>query len=221
MPQQDFLLWVIFYGFLIILLPIAVGAFRIRHLDMGGYTVFLLCIVSFLFETGGTILWLTKTSNLWLGHLYTIIEFVMLANVYRYALRGFIKPVIIPAIMVLFTLLAIINTLFLQGFKYNNSNIKIIEATLLITFALIFFYKLVRQLVVARLEKHPMFWVNCAVLIYFSSNMFIFLYSNYLLLYSKSLGIRIWFIHSLFFILFYIFLAVSLWIVPRNSNSHG
>lgn len=222
MPAQyTTIQWVIFYAFLSALFPICVGLFRLKRMEKSLYSIFWLCVVTFLLESVGTILWLTKTSNLWLGHIHTIVEFTLLANAFRVALRGFIKPYIIPAIITLFTLLAISNTLFLQGFKFNNSNIKIIEAILLIAFALVFFYKIERDLIVIRLEKHSMFWVSCAVLVYFSSSIFIFLYSNYLLLYSQELGIQLWFIHALFFILFNIMLAVSLWIIPRSLNLHG
>ena len=113
------------------------------------------------------------------------------------------------------------NDIFLGTFRTNNSNIKIVESGLLITFALLFLLRLAREMQVKRLERHAMFWVNCAVLIYFSSTLFIFTYSNYLLLYSKELGIRIWFIHAIFFILFHLTLSISLWIAPRNSNLPG
>ncbi len=216
-PQQ----WAILDAFLVTLIPIAIGFFRYNQLSIALRSVFWFCVTGFCLDAIGRVFWVLSIPNLFLGHLSTIVEFVFFANVYRFALRGFVKPALIPAIIGLFTLLAIINTIFLQSFKFNNSNIKIIEAVLLIAFALVFFYKLVHELVVSRLEKYPMFWVNCAVIIYFSSNLFVFIYSNYLLLYSKQLGIQIWFIHSLFFILFHIILAFSLWIVPRNPNSHG
>lgn len=216
-PQQ----WVILGAFLVILIPIAVGFSRYKKLSVIQQRILLFCVIAFCLDGIGRIFWIFSIPNLFLGHLSTIAEFLLLANVYRFALWGFIKPKVISTIMILFTALAVINTLFLQGFKFNNSNIKIIESAVLIILTLIFFYKLAREMMVKRLEEYPMFWINSAVLIYFSSSLFVFLYSNFLLLYSKQLGIQIWFIHALFFILFYIILAFSLWIVPPNSNSHG
>lgn len=213
--------WVILGAFLATLMPITIGIIKYRALSLELRSIFWFCVMVFIMDGIGRILWLSSISNLFLGHIHTIAEFLLLANAYRIALRGFVKPLLIPAIMVLFTLLAVCNTLFLQGFKFNNSNIKIIESVLLIAFTLVFFYKLGRDLIVARLEKYPMFWVNCAVLVYFSSSLFIFLYSNYILLYSKQLGIRAWFVHALFFILFNAILSLSLWIVPKNSSLRG
>lgn len=213
--------WVIFYAFLSTLLPISIGLIRYSKLVQGMLSIFWFCVATLVLESIGTVLWIAKTPNLWIGHIYTIVEFSLLANAYRIALKGFIKPILIPSMILLFTILAVSNTLFLQSFKYNNSNIKIIEAVLLIGLALLLFYKLARELKISRLEKYPMFWVSCAVIIYFSSNIFVFMYSNYLLQYSKLLGMRIWFIHALFFVLFHIMLALSLWSSPPNRNLHG
>jgi hypothetical protein len=167
------------------------------------------------------VFWWYSIPNLFLGHVSTVSELLFLAAIYRISLKGFVRPWLISSCMVVFTAMAIVNSLFLQGFEFNNSNIKIIESGLVLTFVLLFFLKLAREMQVKRLERYTMFWVSCAVLIYFSSTLFIFIYSNYVLLYSQELGIYIWFIHAIFLILFHLALCVSLWIVPRNSNLPG
>lgn len=221
LPTLSPLQWTILAAFLATLIPIVAGLFKYRYLSLELRSIFWFCCAVFLMDGMGRIFWLSSIPNLFLGHIHTIIEFLLLANAYRIALRSFVRPRVIPVIMVLFTLLAVSNSLFLQDFKFNNSNIKISESIILIAFSLIFFYKISRELVIARLEKYPMFWVSCAVLVYFSSSLFIFTYSNYLLFYSKQLGIQVWFIHALFFIVFNTILALALWNAPRNSNLHG
>lgn len=213
--------WVILGAFLTTLLPIAAGFRSYRYLSRELRLLFWFCVSSFLLDAVSRIFWILSLPNLFIGHVSTLSEFLFLAGIYRIALRGFIARWIVPVIMIGFSALAVINTLFLQSYKFNNSNIKILESFLLIIFSLLFLVKLIHEMKVIRLEKYPMFWVNCAVLIFYSSTLFIFIYSNYLLLYSKELAIHIWFIHAVFFILFYIVLFLSLWITPRSSNLPG
>jgi len=211
----------IFYVFLIPLLPLTIGLIHYRRLGPTEQYVLKLCAFGFVLDCIGTALWLTKTPNLWVGHIHTLVEFALLAGVYHHALKGVVHKNTIPIVLLVFTLLTFANSIFLQNFEQFNSYIKIVEALLLIAFSLRFFYKLGNELIVDKLERYPMFWINTAVLIYFCSNLFVFLYSNYILLYSQELGIRIWFIHALFFVLFNCLLAVGLWINPKNSNLHG
>lgn len=213
--------WVILGAFLTTLLPIAAGWRRYKTLSPALRSILWFCCIGFVLDGISRALWLMKTQNLVLGHLNTIVEFLLLANAYRLAFDGFIPQRRISFTMGVFLGLALANTLFLQSVEQNNTYIKIVEALVLIGFSLAYFYKLAKEMKVLHLERHPFFWVNTAVLIYFSSNLFVFIYSNYLLLYSQQLGIRIWFIHALFFILFNTILTLALWTTPKNSSSLG
>ncbi len=213
--------WVILGAFFTTLLPVAAGIRNYRSLTPELKLLFWFCVSSFLLDGVSRIYWLYKIPNLFLGHVSTLAEFLFLASIYRIILKSFLPRWLMPLLIAVFTVLAIVNTVFLQSFQYNNSNIKIIESLLLITFALLFLLRLTREMKVRRLERYSLFWVNCAILLFFSSTLFIFIYSNYILLYSRELGIRIWFIHAIFFILFQIILSISLWIGPRNSNLPG
>ena len=206
----------IFYAFLILLLPCSIGLVRYSRLGASERYVLQLCGIGFVLDCVGTVLWLSKTPNLWVGHVHTIIEFALLAGVYLHAFDGFVRKRIIRITLISFVALNLLSNLFLQDFEQFNSYVKIVEAIVLIVFSLLYFYKLASELKVSKLERHPMFWINAAVLIYFGSNLFVFLYSNYILFYSQELGIRIWFIHALFFVLHNCLLAIGLWTVPKN-----
>ncbi len=212
---------VILYSIVSTLLPLFFGALRFRSLPKEMKKIYGLSLTSFFFDLIGTAFWLLKTSNLWIGHIQTLVEFLMLSSAFRIALSGIWLQKQMKYIVALFVSAGILNTVFLQDVHQYNTYIKILEATLLIGFSLAYFYKLAKEMKVEHLEREPFFWVNTGVLIYFSSNLFVFTYSNYLLLYSQKLGIRIWFIHALFFIFFNCILAFALWIVPKNSSLRG
>lgn len=208
-------------AFLAASLPIAAGLLRFTRLSNAQRSILAYCVVAFVLDAFASGLWWFSIPNLFIGHINTIVEFLLLANAYRitFARRG---PV--PWMhwcMVLFTLVAIANSIVLQDVHQFNTYIKILESGLLIAFSLRYFQQLARDLKVHHLESHPFFWINTAILVYFSSNLFVFLYSNYLLYYSQTLGIQIWLVHALFLILFYAILSIGLWIAPKSSTSHG
>lgn len=194
---------------------------RWRERTTGLNNIILYVALTFALECIGTILWLNKTSNLWLGHVHSLLEFLLLANLYRLLLKNFVPKWFIPLLMLLFSVFSGINTFYFQDLAEFNSYVKMTEAGLLMLLALLFFYKLLRELSVARLELYPFFWINSGVLLYFASNFFVFLYSNYTLMYSQQTGIFIWFIHALFFILFNLFMMIGIWVAPRNRNLPG
>ena len=210
--------WVILGSFLSILLPLLAGWIRYRYLSPGLQNIFWFCVFAFLLDACARILWLLSIPNLFFGHISTLVEFLFLANAFRLTFGNFISSKLMYGVMVAFSILAIANSLFIQDFEHNNSYIKILEAAILILLSMAYYYKLVREMKVFHLERHPFFWINTAILIYFSSSLFVFIYSNYLLFYSHQTGIRIWFIHALFFILFNYILSIGLWIAPKNSN---
>ena len=216
-PQQ----WVILAACLATLVPIGIGWYRYRVLQPALRSIFWLCVISFFLDGAARVFWVLKMPNLWLGHLNTLIEFLLIANAYRLVLNGNPSLGFMRWLMIGFTVLAVGNSMILQDLYQFNTYIKVVEAILLISLSLSFFYQLLKQLTVHRLERLPFFWINSAVLLYFSSSLFVFIYSNYILFYSYELGITIWFIHALFFILFNLILALGLWISPKNSNSPG
>lgn len=202
---------VIFATFLVNLLPLSVGAFRFKKLSYQQKNMLLLVVIWFVLDGIGRILWINATSNLFLGHAHTLLEFLLLTRVFYLSLGSFAPRRFFPIVGLSFTLLAVANTIFVQALDLNNSYIKLLESLLLISFSLMYFFKVGKEMKISRPENEPMFWISTAVLIYFSGSIFIFLNANFILLYSEDLGIRIWFIHAVFFILFSILITISFW----------
>lgn len=202
---------VIFATFLVNLLPLSVGGFRFKRLSHQQKNMLLLVALWFVLDGIGRFLWINAISNLFLGHLHTLLEFLLLTRVFYLSLKDFINPKIFLFIAISFSILAVVNTIFVQALDLNNSYIKLLESLLLISFSLLYFYRVGKEMKVSRPENEPMFWISTAVLIYFSGSIFIFLNANFILLYSEDLGVRIWFIHAVFFILFSILITISFW----------
>jgi len=180
-------------------------------------SILVWAICSFMLDGLSSFLWLQSKSNLFLGHLHTVVEFALLLNAYRlYFSKPGSKQWAWWLVVGVFALMAFANVLFLQDLWMYNTYIKIIESLVFISLALWYYFQLAREMKVARLEREPMFWLSTAIIIYFSGSFFIHTYSNYMLFYSLNLGVRIWFIHAIFFILFNMLVSMAYWTNPKK-----
>lgn len=196
---------------------IIIGISKYKTLALSLRYVFYLALLALVAGTISIVLWFQSTNNLFVGHIGTVLEFLLIARIYQIELKDFLPKRFFYIIMAVFTVFCIFNTSFLQPYNTNNSYAKTIESILLIGLSIAYFFKLLRDAKVERLEKEPMFWINCAVLMYFSVDIFIFIFSNYMLGISERLATQIWVIHGIFLILFNVICFFALWISnPKN-----
>lgn len=198
-------------------LPLFVGIiFFKKHSVPLRYIVYLL-LATVLVEVAARVLIVYKQPNLPLLHIYTPLQFALIAWVYQLYLHKIYPRYLIPIVILIFSAYSLINSLFIQSIFTFNTYARAIENILLIILALSYFYKMLRELKVKYLEKHPMFWINSGVLIYFSGSLFIFIFSNYILP-SQSLSQFFWIIHAFLNIFINIFYAIGLWLSRENSE---
>ena len=155
--------------------------------------------------------------NLWLLHLLTIVEFIFFALIYRDVLGQRLATVVIW----MFSLAAGLNSLYLflivKHWHSFNVYARTMESFLLMLFALTFFGKTLKEMKIKHLETHPLFWVSCGVLLYFSANFFIFIFSGDL--YNLG-GVPTWYefwgLHAILTFLLNLFYAIALWVKPKG-----
>lgn len=150
-------------------------------------------------------------NNLWLLHLYTPLEFACIAWFYSIVLSGFIKNALFLWFGLGFAVLSALNTAFLQDPETFNTYARSLEGLLVIVLCLIWCYRTLLEMKIKRLEQDPVFWVNTGFLLYFSSNVLLFAFSNYIININRALNLYIWAFHALFSILLYFFITIGLW----------
>ncbi len=85
------------------------------------------------------------------------------------------------------------------------------ESIILSLYALGSFLFVMRKLIFNNLLSEPFFWINSGVLFYFSGNLLVYVFSNYLVssgLYNDS---HIWSITPILSIFFNILLSIGFW----------
>lgn len=159
-----------------------------------------------------------QRSNLFILPIDTLAEFGLLAWMYRLALRPSVVSRLLPAIIAVFAVASLFSYANPPSLVQFNSVQRFAESLLVIGLVLLYFYKIIRELVIIHLEREPMFWVSVGLLLYFSGNVFIFVSSNYALRHSKSLSLRLWDIHELLYMVLYGLYAWALWMKPSTQK---
>lgn len=197
------------------LVPAIVGIRHYASLTKDLKIITLYVLVCFLTEIPTNYLRMHNMNNLFLLHLFTIIEFLLMAWLYSFHILRVINKKVILAITVTFIVFAVLNTLFFQSLSTFNSYARCIEILLIIFFALAYVYELIVRNEQKLLKALPMYWINTAVLIYFTAGFFLYLVSNNILL-PTYINKSIWFVHGLLLCGFYFAIAKAIWIQAKQ-----
>lgn len=205
------------FSSLSIIVPALLAWLRRKHGDreqrlLGKLIGFSILIEFLALLVGGA--WL-GLNNLFLLHLFTVVEFGVLAYLFAPYLSHYIRPRAFQGLIVGFAVFAVLNSIFIDGIMRFNAFARAIESVLVIALVLLYFYTLLRSLEIKHLDRSPLFWVGAGSLIYFSGSLFVFIYSNKILS-STSSSFTIWGIHAFLNILHNIFYAIALWVRPNK-----
>jgi len=167
-------------------------------------------IFSFLFQclqTANRYLYSSEYSNV-IGNIYVLFELGTI--LYLYSIVFTRSPIRI----------AIVCTAFLYSifFLTTNIQINIIDSTtqtsrdlILIVYAVLYFFFLIIDLPENSLHKLPMFWINSAILFFFSCTFILSLSINYILETLRDDFIFYWAFRNFLRALFCIIICVGIW----------
>ena len=218
--MQDFLLWIGKNGAYFLLFSLSITLFRFRYLTDSlrfvGLFVGLAIVGEIVSYVTGRVL---HRPNLHILHVYTILEFNVIALFYFTFFGYFYSRSLVPVLMIGFTLLSALNSAFLQPLNRYNTYARGLEAILIIGLTVLCFYKMLTELSTKRLDKHPVFWINTGFLLYFAGSLFFLILSNALLDKSdRTLILTIFGLHALLMVTMHLLIGVGLWFSPRHRS---
>lgn len=194
-----------------ILVPIGTAMYRFKNLGKEMKILFYYTLLNGGINILAIILWYLKIKNLPVLHVFTILEFLVIAQMYYHMLNDKIIKMIIKYLMIIFPILCIANFIFLQSIFQFNTNTRPFEALLIMMFSLAYFAQINDPTDGKMWGEVPMNWVSAALLIYFSGALFIFSFSNYTSILKnpkfQSLNVLIWNIHATLVLIMYLLFA--------------
>jgi hypothetical protein len=201
----------------------AVGAILalIKPKARQGYIILLgVCLIASVAGNFSSVLLKTLKLNVNYGpSVYYILIMSFISAIYYQAIGKRHKKKFV-FITILYTLFGIINVLFVQQ-KDINSYTLIIQSIIVIVYALYYFYWLIRELPTSQLHRLPMFWINAAYIIYFSGNLFLFVFTSYLVNVLNNDLLVYWTLHNVLGIIEGLMIIVALWMDLQNIKSHS
>lgn len=183
-----------FYIFtsLVGLIPFFIGLSRFNKLDSTLKIIFYLVSISL----GMTLLMIyfgiTKRSNSWLMHIYTVVEFLLISYFYYKLFSKKIFRKIILILFGIFSIIVILNKIYLEPLnKIDNYSLTIESIILLILTSMFLVDFLINNFIINIRDYRILLTVG--YMIYFGGNLFIFALSN------EVNGI--WLVHNLIYIM--------------------
>lgn len=202
------LLYKVYFGLLLITLASYI-TIAVRNNAQYIKMVILLMILWLLTSTTAIFLsnYVGWKNNLFIFHISTPLEYVILCLLYRDAIDNTgIKRMICISIP-LYIVVCILFSLFVQKPDADNSYVVIIESVMLIFISLFFLREILLLQQVPVLHRFPMFWICVGILFYYTGNLIIEGMLNYMINHSMKLALRTYRLGYIFkYLLFVLFI---------------
>lgn len=199
--------------------PLVVGAIRFRKLSFAQqfFTGFLLLIA--LNQLAAAIVSdVFLMSNLPLYHLYILMEGICVFWLYskRFKNSQQINKKVVWGI-VGFASIVLVNGVFIQGIFALPNWSRSLESILVIGVSLYYFYFIFKEGKVQYLDRSFWFWMSSGLLIYFTSNLMLFIFTNMLTNRDDQLFLGVWSIHAVLNMVLYGFYTIALLCPDQES----
>lgn len=173
--------------------------------------LFLYILISVLVEFTSVVLRTNRISNIVIQNLYTLIECTLIT--YIYILRFDTKKVrlIIKSIYLIFALLALVVFVMAGNINKADNLVSTYESCFFIVLSWAYFYKVIQEKNIAKLNQFYFAWINSAILIYFSMAFFSFLFNKFSGQLEMSLYQLVYAPHLITNISYNILLGIGIW----------
>lgn len=198
-------------AFVPILGVLIVAIIRWKYFTKGQFWLVALIIVALITQILTSVLWKLEMNNLVVLHFFTPIELFMLMAYYRSEFDNRYFKFMLLAVSLVFIGFAAVNMLFWQPLNEINTAVRSVECALLIIVSLCLWGKIMRDMRIENLAGTVVFWINTAVLFYFSGTALLYLFSNVLLQTAMKSALWLWTFHFALMLIYYILISIGLW----------
>ena len=200
------------FSILLPLVPLLIGFSRRAKSNKLLWLLCLLLLASIILDIiNAFLLPYLGISSLVGFHAFTAIEFTLYLFIFRQIIENSFLCRFIIWIVLAFWIYKLIDVTFLTGEQTFDSTATTIEAVSCIFFCLYFYHQTLQNLPVESLERYPPFWICAGILLYFSGNLLLFLFSSYILHQGYQYSLVHWSVHAIFSLLKYAAFSIGIW----------
>jgi hypothetical protein len=177
-------------------------------------------LLSFICNALGFVLLYTKYSRYQNvpQSVFYIINICILTAFYFVAFRGAYRVWLVIAISIClpFSFYDIV----IQQKSFLESYSPFAQSLFLITFTILYFYRLLVELPAIHLHRLPMFWFNSAILFYYAGASFLFAFTSYLINVLNNSLLNYWTFHNSLSIVEHLIILIGLFFDFKALNSN-
>lgn len=120
-------------------------------------------------------------NNMYLKHALSHFEISIFSIYYYFLFEKYFFKRIVFVLFIAYVLFAFFDTLFFEQITVYPANIGFVYSLIIILYSLLFFFEIYEKGEVLYIERHPHFWINSALILYYSGTLLLGLFSNYLM----------------------------------------
>jgi hypothetical protein len=192
-----------------IVLPFIFGLISLSKFRKHDVVIFVYITINGFVNLLVSVLAHNHINNLPVFHFFTIIEFILLSLFFGSVYKDKRYSVFSYVIIGIFTILSVLNTLFIQDLYKFNTYSRSLEAIILMCYCIYYFYYLIKQ---STPLTNSATWYASGIFIYFSTSFIIFIMSNITLTIDKELNRIIWLVHATMVLVMYVFITRGFYI---------
>ncbi len=195
-----------------VLIPLACCIIKLKTLNRTLRVLFIYIVISASTEIVSRQLSTINLNGYYaVQNIFTLLECALLTFIYYLEFRaGFSRTIILLAFLI-YGIIACTELFFIKSIFQPNNVISSVESCLLIGLSVSFFYKVHTELAIPKLREYYFFWLNTAVLIYFSTSIILFLFDGYLEKCPIKIFYLLYSLHLLTNITYNILLSTGIW----------
>jgi hypothetical protein len=197
------------------LFPLVIACVNYKHIKGYLFPLFVFFILSVAIEFSGYMLLKLKYDINLLFYGYTLIEFTTISLFYAMFFKTYFNSKLINY----FTLFFIATSLICYRTNLTRADniTMIVEFIVLTGYSLFLFYYILKHLIYVDLLREPVFWINAAVLFYFSGDLVLFVFKDYIVNHYSERYDLFWSItHTFFNVLMNVFFSLGFWKIRRK-----
>jgi hypothetical protein len=172
--------------------------------------LFVYLLVAAAVNITATILSTLHQHNLWLLHLYTVLETVLLLYFFILLADSKRAKTVLWFLLFAFPLACFFNWLFVQDSNYFNTYTRSVEALIIICASAWYWLSSSSKTLSVAWTSNPLNWIISGLLLYFASALFLFLFSNFLLNNpNRTVRDFVWVSHGFLVIIMYVMFGIG------------
>lgn len=199
-------------------IPAALGLYHWRHLPKEVRWFSLMCLIIAINGFLGFLGEQLAKNNMPLFHLYLLVEGSFLIVIFSKLLRGFIHELFQRVALFIYASYWLVNVIFGDGLLGYPTTILAVEALLLIVLASDWFFKVLKERKLTNPARTFGFWLSTGVLIFFSGNLLLFFFSNYIFNMEHHVFRAIWDIHALLVLIIHVHYIIAILWARKNPT---